>query len=85
MPCRCSERTCRYVPPDLPRPHSLRIMDDDAQIGDFVERTGVSRERARYYLQAAGGNIAEALSAFFEEQDDEEAVLAKKVAARSPS
>ena len=75
--CRCSDRL--QYPPDLPRPHSLRIMDD-GQVDDFVERTGASHERARYFLEAANGNLAEALSVFYDEQDTEEPVVSKKVA-----
>ena len=73
----CSDRL--QYPPDLPRPHAVRIMDD-GQIEDFVERTGVSRERALYFLEAANGNIAEALSAFYDEQETEEPAASSKEA-----
>lgn len=52
---------------------------DDGLVDNFVERTGASRERALYFLEAAGGNISEALSVFYEEQDAEEPAVSKKV------
>ena len=47
----------------------------DSQVDEFCNITGAPRERAEFFLKAAGGNLQTAMDAFYEverEEDNEE-------------
>ena len=46
-------------------------MADQTKIDQFINLTGVDADRARFYIESAGGNVELAISSFYEEDGDD--------------